>query len=164
MVFKLGDSVYYAGRRMRVAGVMALEGASGQKTMRYQIEDDAGAPVLLEEGQGRFALLRPFPVGAQPPAAGNVVSVGKQKYTLVGVRKLTVLGAAGKAPGARPKASLLLSGIFEGEAGTLMREMAPGTRSQVFFLVKALEGGTVLTEAQHAAARDAARRAAGEQN
>jgi hypothetical protein len=163
MAFKLDDALYYAGRRMRVAGVMALEGASGQKTMRYQIEDDAGAPILLEEGEGRFALLRPFPVGAQPPAAGNVVSVGKQKYTLVGVRKLTVLGAGGKAPGARPKAALLLSGIFEGEAGTLMREVAPGSKGQVFFLVKALETGTVLTQAQHDAAREAARRAAGKQ-
>jgi hypothetical protein len=164
MAFKLDDSVYYSGRRMRIAGVMALEGASGQKTMRYLLEDEAAAPILLEEGEGRFARLRPFPVGAQPPAAGNVVSVGKQRYTLVGVRKLTLLSAGGKAPGARPKAALLLSGIFEGEAGTLMREMAPGTDSQVFFLVKALEAGTVLTQAQHDAARDAARREAGKQD
>jgi hypothetical protein len=164
MAFKLNDTLYYSGRRMRVAGVMALEGASGQRTTRYLIEDDATAPLLLEEGEGRFALLRPFPVGAQPPAAGNVVSVGRQKYTLVGVRKLTVRGTQGKAPGARPKAALLLSGIFEGEAGTLMREMAPGADRQVYFLVKTLPAGTVLTETQHATARDAARRAAGEKD
>jgi hypothetical protein len=164
MHFKLDDGLYYSGRPMRVAGVMALEGASGQKTRRYLIEDPSGPPVLLEEGDGRFALLRPFPVGAQPPAAGNVISVGRQKYTLVGVRKLTVLAAEGKAPGGQPRASLLLSGIFEGEAGTLMREMAPGSTGQIYFLVKTLEAGTVQTAAQHAAARDAARRAAGEQN
>ncbi len=143
---------------------MALEGASGQKTTRYVVEDESAAPLLLEEGEGRFALLRPFPVGAQPPASGNVVSVGKQKYTLVGVRKLTVLRGEGKAPGVRPKASLLLSGIFEGEAGTLMREMAPGSTRQIYFLVKALEAGTVQTQAQHDAARAAARRAAGKED
>ncbi len=164
MHFKLDDGIYYSGRPMRVAGVIALEGASGQKTTRYLIEDPSGPPVLLEEGDGRFTLLRPFPVGAQPPASGNVVSVGKQKYTLVGVRKLTVLQGEGKAPGVLPKASLLLSGIFEGEAGTLMREMAPGSTRQIYFLLKALEAGTVQTEAQNAAARAAARRAAGEQD
>jgi hypothetical protein len=164
MAFKLADTIYYGGRPMRVAGLMALEGASGQKTTRYLLEDSSAAPVLLEEGEGRFALLRPFPAGAQPPAAGNTVTVGKEKYTLVGVRKLTLLAAEGKAPGGRPQASLLLSGIFEGHAGTLMREMAPGTGGQVYYLVKALASGTVLTETQHNAAKEAARQAAGKRD
>jgi hypothetical protein len=164
MQFKLDDTVYYAGRPMRVAGVMVLEGASGQRTTRYQLEDASGAPVLLEEGDGRYALLRPFPAGAQPPASGNTVTVGKEKYTLVGVRKLALVSANGKAPAGRPKALLLLSGMFEGESGTLMRELAPGSEGQVYFLVKALEAGAVLTERQHAEKRDAARKSAGEQD
>jgi len=160
--FKLDETVFYAGRAMRVAGLMVMQGASGQRTIRYLLEDAAGAPVLLEEGERRFALLRPFPTGAQPPAAGNSVSVGKERYTLVGVRKLTLLSAEGKAPGGRPQASLLLSGIFEGEAGTLMREMAPGAGGQVYYLVKTLEPGTVLSAAQRDEARQAERRAAGD--
>lgn len=164
MEFRLDDTVYYANRPMRVAGVMVLEGASGQRTTRYQLEDASGAPVLLEEGDGRFALLRPFPAGAQPPARGNTVSVGREKYTLVGVRKLVLVSANGKAPAGRPKASLLLSGMFEGQAGTLMRELAPGSEGQVYYLVKALGTGTVLTEKQHQEKRDAARRSAGEQD
>lgn len=163
MNFKLDDTLYYSGRPMRVSGVTALEGASGQKTTRYMLEDPAGAPILLEEGEGRFALLRPFPAGAQPPAARNVVTVGKEKYTLVGVRRLTLLAVEGKARGG-PQASLLLSGIFEGAAGTLMREMAPGTDGQVYYLVKALEAGTVLSAEQHDAARQAARLAAGKRD
>lgn len=164
MAFQLDDTVYYAGRPMRVAGVMVLEGASGQRTTRYQLEDASGAPVLLEEGDGRYALLRPFPAGAQPPASGNTVSVGKEKYTLVGVRKLVLVSADGKAPAGRPKASLLLSGMFEGESGTLMRELAPGSEGQVYYLLKTLDAGTVLTEKQHAEKRDAARKSAGEQD
>ena len=159
--FALAETVVYGERRMRVAGVTVLEGASGQTTTRYLLEDAAGAPVLLEEGEGRFALLRPFPSGAQPPAAGNVVTVGREKYTLVGVRKLTQRSAEGKAPGGRLQAPLLLSGIFEGEAGTLMREMAPGAAGQVYYLMKSLEPGTVLPAAQHDAAREAEQRAAG---
>lgn len=164
MAFKLDDTLHYAGRPMRVAGVMVLEGASGQRTTRYQLEDESGAPVLLEEGDGRFSLLRSFPAGAQPPAAGNTLMVGKEKYTLVGVRKLVQVSAAGKAPAGRPKAALLLSGIFEGEAGTLMRELAPGCDGQVYYLVKTLGAGTVLTEKQHQAKRDAARRSTGKRD
>ena len=164
MAFKLDETVYYSGRPMRTAGLMTLEGASGQKTTRYLLEDPAGAPVLVEEGEGRFSLLRPLPMGAQPPASGNVVTVGREKYTLVGVRKLTVLATQGKAPGGRTPAPLLLSGILEGEAGTLMREMAPGASGQVYYLAKTLESGAILTEAQHLEAREAARRKAGEQD
>lgn len=159
--FKLDETVVYAGRPMRVAGVTVLEGASGQRTTRYLLEDASGAPLLLEEGGGRFALLRPFPPGAQPPAAGKVVSVGREKYTLVGVRKLALLAAEGKAPGGRPQASLLVSGIFEGEAGTLMREMAPGADGELYYLVKTLEPGTILSAVQSNEAKQAERRAAG---
>jgi len=164
MAFKLDETVYYSSRPMRVAGLMALGGASGQKTTRYLLEDATGAPVLLEEGDGKFALLRPFPIGAQPPAVGNVVTIGRAKYTLVGVRKLSLLDTQGKAPGGRPPAPLLLSGILEGEAGTLMRELAPGAGGQLYYLVKALEPGNVLTQAEHDAARAARRHAAGEQD
>jgi hypothetical protein len=159
--FKLDETVVYAGRPMRVSGITAMEGASGQRTTRYLLEDASGAPVLLEEGERRFALLRPFPAGAQPPASGKVVSVGREKYTLVGVRQLTLLAAEGKTPGGRPQASLLVSGIFEGEAGTLMREMAPGADDQVYFLVKNLEPGIILSAAQHSEARESERHAAG---
>ena len=159
--FRLNQTVVYGGRPMRVAGLTVLKGASGQRTARYLLEDASGAPVLLEEGERRFALLRPLPPGAQPPATGNVVTVGKEKYTLVGVRKLTLLAAMGKASGGRPQATLLLSGIFEGEAGTLMREMAPGVGGQLYYLVKALEPGTILSAAQHGALKEAERLAAG---
>jgi len=159
--FKLDETVVYAGRPMRVAGIAVLEGAGGQKTTRYLLEDASGAPLLLEEGERRFALLRPFPPGAQPPATGKVVSVGKEKYTLVGVRQLTLLTAEGKTPGGRPQAPLLVSGIFEGEAGTLMREMAPGADGQFYFLLKTLAPGAVLSAAQHSLAKQAERYAAG---
>lgn len=159
--FKLDDTVYYAGRRMRVAGVTAMEGASGQRTTRYLLEDAAGAPVLLEEAERRFALLRPFPAGAQLHPVGNVVTVGREKYTLVGVRKLTLLGAEGKAPGGRPLGALLLSGVFEGEAGTLMREVAPGAEDPLYYLVKSLAPDSVLSTAQYNEAKEVERRAAG---
>ena len=54
MDFKLDEALYYAGRRLRVAGVMALEGASGQKTTRYVVEDESAAPLLLDTILGGF--------------------------------------------------------------------------------------------------------------
>ncbi len=158
--FKLEEAVFYAGRSMRVAGVTAMTGASGQRTTRYLLEDTSGAPVLLEEGERRFALLRPFPAGAQPSPAGNVVTIGKEKYTLVGVRKLSLLAAEGKAPSGRPQAPLLLSGIFEGEAGTLMREVEPGAEGPLYYLVKSLAPGSVLSTAQYNDARESERHTA----
>jgi len=160
--FMLDETVFYSGRPLRVAGMTLMQGASGQRTIRYLLEDASGAPILLEEGDGRFALLRPLPAGAQAPPAGNVVSIGMEKYTLVGVRKLTLLAAEGKAPASRPQASLLLSGIFEGEAGTLMREIAPGAEAPLVYLVKTLDPGSVLSAAQHKEAGKSARRAAGD--
>ena len=52
-------------------------------------------------------------------------------------------------------------GLTPGEAGTLMREMAPGAGGQLYYLVKALEPGTILSAAQHGALKEAERLAAG---
>lgn len=162
-VFGLDAAVVFRGKPMRVAGRMLLEGASGQSTFRYLLSGGAGAPVLLEQAAAeRFALLRPFPPAAQPQTAGNTIAVGNERYTLVGVRRLKVLEALGQVPGAAPGASLLLSGMFEGPAGTLMRELVPGSDKQVYYLVKPLISGDFLSAEDHAAARAAARRAAGE--
>jgi len=43
-----------------------------------------------------------------------------------------------------------------------MREMAPGTATQMYYLLKPLAEGEVLSHAKHAAGKDAAARAAGE--
>lgn len=159
--FKLGDEVAFGGKRMRIAGLAQLEGASGQHTRRYLLADDAGAPVIVEEGDGRYTLLRPLPVAAQTQAAGNAVLVGTEKYTLVGVRKLKLLQLEGQVPGATLQAQLLVSGVFESPAGTLMRELAPGATTQVYYLLKPLGAEGVISAARHEAALDAAGRAAG---
>ena len=161
-IFMLDEQVVFRGRPMRVTGRAQFEGASGQLTFRYQLSDPTGAPVILEEGDGRFALLRAFPPAARLQAVGDTVSVGAEKYTLVGVRKLTVLDTSGNVPGVAPKAPLFLSGIFEGPMGTLMREMVPGTATQVYYLLKPLAAGEVVSAAKYAADKDAAGRAAGE--
>jgi len=164
-VFGLDAGVVFRGKSMRVAGRMLLSGASGQSTFRYLLSGGAGAPVLLEQAaDDRYALLRPFPPAAEPQTAGNTVSVGKERYTLVGVRRLKVLEAIGQSTGAAPGAALLLSGMFEGPAGTLMRELVPGSDKQVYYLVKPLAAGDLLSAESHAAAREAARRAAGERD
>lgn len=160
--FALDAEAVFRGKAMRVTGRTRLEGASGQLTHRYLISDGAGAPVLIEQADDRYALLRPLPPAAEPHIAGNTIAVGKERYTLVGVRRLKVLEALGQAPGATPGATLLLSGMFEGPAGTLMRELVPGADKQVYFLVKPLAAGDLLSADAHAAAREAARRAAGE--
>ena len=158
--FKLDEEVSFCGKPMRVAGLVQFEGADAQLTTRYLLAEAAGAPQILEENGGKFSLLRPFPANAQPQAAGNTVNVMGEKYTLKGVRKMKVLGAAGQPPGGAPKAELLLSGLFEGPMGSLVREMAPGVATQVYYLMKSLDGGEVLSAAQHAAAMEAERRAA----
>jgi hypothetical protein len=162
--FALDAGAVFRGRVMRVTGCMRLEGASGQLTCRYLLSDGAAAPVLIEEADGRYALLRPFPPASEPQTAGSAVFVGKERYTLVGVRRLKVLETAGQVPGAAPGATLLLSGMFEGPAGTLMRELVPGSDRQVYYLVKPLVPGDLLSAEAHAAAREAARRAAGERD
>lgn len=160
--FALDAQAVFRGKAMRVIGRMQLEGASGQRTHRYLLSDGAGAPVLIEQAEDRHALLRPFPTAAGPQTAGNTIAVGKERYTLVGVRRLKVLEALGQVPGAAPGATLLLSGMFEGPAGTLIRELVPGSDRQVYYLVKSLAAGDLLSAGQHAGAREAARRAAGE--
>jgi hypothetical protein len=161
-IFMPDEDVVFRGRPMRVAGRVQLEGSSGQLTFRYLLSDPTGAPVILEEGEGRYAQLRSFPAASQPRTVNNTVSVGPEKYTLVGVRKLTVLDVSGNAPGVALKASLIVSGIFEGPMGTLMREMVPGTDTQVYYLVKPLAAGEVVSAARFNATRDAEGRAAGE--
>lgn len=160
--FEIDEAMFFGGKLMRVAGFGRFEGASGQQTTRYLLADEGGAPVILEQGDDRFSQLRPLPSGAQPHKAGNVLTVGDQRYTLVGVRKLKVLAVAGQSPGATPRTQLLLSGIFDGPGGTLMREMAPGTAQQVYYLVKRLGSMEVLSAGQHAAVKEAERRTAGE--
>ena len=162
--FPLDAELVFRARPVRVAGRLTLEGASGQISYRYHLSDGAGAPVLVEQASGRFALLRPFPPAADPKTSGNAILVGNERYTLVGVRKLTMLDALGMISGATPNASLLLSGMFEGPAGTLMREFVPGSNRQVYYLVKPLGKGDLLSAEAHAAAREAARRAAGERD
>lgn len=160
-IFMLDEQVVFRGRPMRVAGRVQFEGTSGQLTFRYLLAEPAGAPVILEEGEGRFALLRSFPPAAQPRTAANTVTVGAEKYTLVGVRQLKVLDISGQVPGVAPTVPVILSGIFEGPMGTLMREMVPGMTTQVYYLLKPLAAGEVLSAAQFAADKDAEGRAAG---
>ena len=160
--FALDAAVAFRGKPMRVAGRMQLEGSSGQRTFRYLLSDGAGAPVLVEQADDRYALLRPFPPAAEPQTAGNTVTVGTERYTLVGVRRLKVLEALGQVPGAATRTPLLLSGMFEGPMGTLMRELVPGADRQVYYLVKPLAAGDLRSAAEHAAARETERRAAGE--
>jgi hypothetical protein len=160
-IFMLDEQVVFRDRPMRVAGRVQFEGLSGQLTFRYLLSDPTGAPVILEEGEGRFALLRAFPPAAQLQTAGDTVTVGTEKYTLVGVRKLKVLEVSGNAPGVAPRAPVILSGIFEGPMGTLMREMVPGMTTQVYYLLKPLAAGEVLSAAQYTADKDAEGRAAG---
>ena len=160
--FALDDAVVYRGKTMRVAGQLRLEGTSGQPTFRFLLSDGAGAPVLIEQAGDRYTLLRPFPPAAEPQLAGNTITVGDERYTLIGVRRLKLLESLGRVPGAAPNAPLLLSGLFEGPMGTLMRELAPGSNRQIYYLVKPLAEGDLLSAAAHAAKRATERRAAGE--
>lgn len=161
-IFALDEEVVFRGRSMRVTGRAQFEGSSGQLTFRYQLADAAGAPVIVEEGEGRFAMLRPFPPAARFKTADNIILVGAEKYTLVGVRKLKVLESGGNAAAIAAQAPLILSGIFEGLMGTLVRELVPGTAAQVYYLLKPLADGEVLSAAKHAAGKEAAGRAAGQ--
>lgn len=161
-VFQLDAQVVFRGKPMRVAGRMLLEGASGQSTFRYLLSDEAGAPVLLEQaGVNQYSLLRPFPPSARPPAAGNTIAVGAERYTLVGVRRLKVMELLGQAAAAVARADTLVSGMYEGLMGTLMRELVSGTDRQVYYLVRPVRTDDLLSAAAHAAAREAESRAAG---
>ena len=161
-IFMLDEEVVFRDRPMRVTARVQFEGASGQLTFRYLLSEPSVAPVVLEEGDGRFALLRAFPAAAPLRTANDTVTVGIEKYTLVGVRKLKVLEVSGKVPGFAPRAPLILSGIFEGPMGTLMREMTPGTATHTYYLLKPLAPGEVVSAVKYAADKVAAARAAGE--
>lgn len=158
--FKLDEEISFTGKPMKVAGLVQYEGANAQLATRYLLAEPAGAPVILEDNGAQFSLLRPFPASAQPQAAGSTVMVMGAKYTLSGVRKLKVLGAAGQPPGGAPKGEMLLSGTFEGEMGKLLREMAPGAGVQTFYSLKPVHADDVLTGAQRAAALEEKRLAA----
>lgn len=162
--FAFNAAVVYRGMPMRIAGLLRLEDARGQPLFRYLLSDGAGAPVLVEQAGSEYTLLRPFPPAAEPQTAGNTVTIGEERYTLAGTRKLKVVEALGQVPGATPDAALLLSGIFEGPAGTLMRELTLGSAKQVYYLVKPLAARELVSAAAHARARDAERRAAGERD
>jgi hypothetical protein len=160
-IFMPDEEVVFRGRPMRVTGRVQFEGSSGQLTFRYQFADPEGAPVLIEEGEGKYANLRPFPPAARFKTAGNTILVGTAKYTLVGVRKLKVLDASGNTSAIAAQAPLILSGIFEGLMGTLVREMVPGTATQAYYLLKPLKTGELLSAAQYAAEKNSESIAAG---
>jgi hypothetical protein len=161
--FKVDEEVSCVGKVMRVAGLVQYEGENALLTTRYLLAEPAGAPVILEETGSRLMLLRPFPPASQPQAAGETVTVMGEKYSLAKVRKLKLLGAAGNAPAIAPKAQLLLSGLFEGKMGALVREMAPGTPAQTFYSMKPVSPEEVLSGAQLAAVRESERQAAEQQ-
>ena len=161
--FKLDEELSLAGKPMRVAGRLQLEGEDAKIATRYLVADPAGAAQILEESGEKFTLLRAFPPAAQPQAAGKTVTVMGTKYALSGVRKLKVLGAEGQAPVAAPGAQLFLSGVFESPSGTLLRELVPGTSVQTFFGVKPVAADEVLGAEQLAALQEAQRLAAEEQ-
>jgi len=160
--FPQDAEVVFRDKTMRVMGRMHLEGASGQRSYRYLLSDGSAAPVLLEQVSGaRFSLLRPFPPAARPRTVENTIAVGTERYSLVGVRRLKVLETLGQVPGLAERGELIVSGMFEGLMGTLMREMVLGTDKQTYYLVRPVESGNVLSTAAYAAAREAESRAAG---
>jgi hypothetical protein len=59
-----------------------------------------------------------------------------------------------------PATPLILSGMFEGLMGTLMRELIPGTTLQMYYLLKPLAEGEFVSAAKYAAGKDAAAQAA----
>jgi hypothetical protein len=161
--FALDAAVVFRGKQMKVMGRLLLEGASGQRSFRYQLSDGDGAPVVLEQVSGaRYSQLRPFPPAVRPKTTGNTIAVGVERYTLVGVRRLKILETLGQAPGGVATGELLVSGMFEGLMGTLIREMVLGTNRQVYYLVRPVGAADMLSAAAHAAGLENQRRAAGE--
>lgn len=161
--FKLDEEVSFAGKPMRVAGLVQLEAPDAQLATRYLLAGATGAPQIVEETGGKFSLLRAFPPASLPQASGNTVTVMGEKYTLKGVRKLKVLGAAGQAPGGASAAAVLLSGVFEGAMGSLLREIVPGASAQAFFSVKAVGAEDLQSAAELAEQQEVARLAAEDQ-
>lgn len=148
------------GREMSVTGVAQYEDATGEAVTRYAFSDGVGSPQVVEQQGLRFSLLRPLPPEAQPGTSGNTVSVLDEKYTLVKVRKLTLLATAGKPPGNPPRGTLLLSGLLQGQAGSLIREIEPGRNEQTYYALKVLPPEEVLSGEQLAELRRRERAAA----
>jgi len=152
--FGQDEDVVLSGKAMRVAGFVQYEDANTTVLTRYLLSESAGAPAVLEEYDGQFFVLRPFLPTAQPAPSGRNLLVMGKKYTLSGVRKLKLLGTSGQPPGGTPKAELLLSGLFEGEMGTLVRDMTPGSQAQTFYSRKPLPANDALNKSEHAALRE----------
>jgi hypothetical protein len=157
--FGLQEHVSLEGRQMSVAGIAQYEDAGGEPVTRYVLSDGSGPPQVVEQDGLRFALLRPLPPEAQPGTAGDTVTVLDEKYTLVKVRKLTLLATSGKPPGNPPRGSLLLSGLLQGQAGALVREIEPGRGGQTYFALKPLPPEEVLNGEQLANLREQVRAA-----
>jgi hypothetical protein len=158
--FELDEEIWFEGKPMRIAGWVRYEGANAELSTRYLLAEPGGAPFVVEESGGNFSLLRPFAPGAQPQATGSVIRVMREKYTLSRVRKLKIVGYAGQPPGGTPKAELLVSGLFAGRMGSLLRELPAGASTQIFFSSKPLGPGDVLAADQYALRREAGRLAA----
>jgi len=158
--FALDEEISLSGKPLRVIGRLQFEDADGEPVTRYQLAEASGATQILEERADGFALLRQFLPAAQPVAAGNTLTVVEEKYTLARLRKLKALGAEGRPPAGAPGAPLLLSGVFQGSMGALVREIAPGTPVQTFFSFKPLPREEVLSGAQRATLAEAERLAA----
>jgi hypothetical protein len=158
--FRIDEEITFAGKPMRVAGWIQYEDANAKPLTRYLLAEAGGAPLILEESGGNFFLLRPFAPGAQPQPVGSTITVMNQKYALSVVRKLKVLGTAGQPPGGMPKAELLVSGLFSGAMGSLLRELPAGASTQVFFSSKRVAADEVLSGEQLSAHREAERLAA----
>ncbi len=158
--FRLGDGVSLSGRAMRVMGMVQYEDDKGAPVTRYLLAEAAGAPALVEESPGGFALLGTFPANAQPSASGDSVSVMGEKYALRGLRKLKLVGADGLPPGGKPKGDLLLAGEFEGSMGSVLREIFPGVAGQSFYLLKRLAAEDILSNEDISARLEAGRHAA----
>jgi hypothetical protein len=158
--FRIDEEITFAGKPVRVAGWVQYEDANAQPLTRYLLAEAGGAPLILEESGGNFFLLRPFAPGAQPQPVGSTITVMNEKYTLSGVRKLKVLATAGQPPGGMPRTELLVSGLFAGEMGSLLRELPAGASTQVFFSSKRVAADEVLSGEQLSAHREAERLAA----
>ncbi len=158
--FKLNEEISLSGKLLQVTGLVQYEGDNSQIYTRYHLTEAVGAPEMIEENGADFALLRPFPATAQPQATPGTITVMNARYALSGVRKLKLLGAAGQPPGGVPKAEVLLSGLFEGEMGALLREMAPGAGPQTFYFLKRLHAKEVLSSVQRVQLLEAERLAA----
>ena len=154
--YQVGQELALSLKPMKVAGLVQDDAGNGQLITRYTLAAPTG-PLILQEDGDAHALLRPFPPAAQPTAEGSTVSVMGEKYELGTVRKLKTLGVAGEPPPGTPKAPLLLSALFKGNMGTLLREVVPGVAAQAYFLVKPVGKDELLTGEELAKLREAER-------